>query len=38
VSELYKQVDAASKAIVRTISQETEQVRDLRDYNEKAGT
>jgi hypothetical protein len=36
VSELYKQVDAASKAIVRTISQETEQVRDLRDYNEKA--
>jgi hypothetical protein len=36
VSELGKQVDAASKAIVRTISQETEQVRDLREYNEQA--
>jgi hypothetical protein len=35
VNELGKQVEAASKAIVRTISQETDQVRDLRDYNAK---
>jgi hypothetical protein len=36
VNELGKQVEAASKAIVRTINQETEQVKDLREYNARA--
>jgi hypothetical protein len=36
VNDLGKHVEAASRAIVRTIGQETEQVRNLRDYNAKA--
>jgi hypothetical protein len=35
VDDLGKQVEAASKGIVRAINQETAQVRDLRDYNER---
>jgi hypothetical protein len=36
VNELQRQIEETSKSIVKSIRTETEQVRDLRDYNEQA--